>query len=178
MEFKGTTIIAVRRDGQVALAGDGQITLGEKTIIKHGARKVRTLSDGKILAGFAGSTADALTLFEKFEQKLRDHSQQLVRAAVELAKEWRKDRYLRQLEALLLVADLETTLVVSGSGDIIEPDSGVIAVGSGGPYALTAGLALLNHSPLTAGEIAREALKLAASVCIFTNDKISVVELK
>lgn len=147
-------------------------------MIKHGANKVRTLSNGQILAGFAGSAADAITLFEKFEQKLKDHSNQLVRAAVELGKEWRVDRYLRRLEALLVVADAQTTLVVSGSGDIIEPDNGVVAVGSGGSYAMAAGLALLKHSTLSAEEIAREALRITAGICVFTNDQITVLTLK
>ncbi|MDI9442357.1 MAG: ATP-dependent protease subunit HslV [Firmicutes bacterium] len=178
MEIRATTIIAVRRNGEVALAGDGQVTLGERTVIKHGANKVRTLSNGQILAGFAGSAADAITLFEKFEQKLKDHSNQLVRAAVELGKEWRVDRYLRRLEALLVVADAQTTLVVSGSGDIIEPDDGVVAVGSGGSYAMAAGLALLKHSTLSAEEIAREALRITAGICVFTNDQITVLTLK
>ena len=154
MNIRSTTIIAVRKAGEVVLAGDGQVTLGEKTVIKHGATKVRTLSDGQILAGFAGSAADAITLFERFERKLKDHSNQLVRAAVEMGQDWRSDRYLRKLEALLLVADRETTLVISGTGDIIEPDEGVLAIGSGGPYAMAAGLALLNHSELSAREIA------------------------
>lgn len=177
MNIRSTTIIAVRKAGEVVLAGDGQMTLGEKTIIKHGAKKVRTLSDGQILAGFAGSAADAITLFEKFERKLKDHSNQLVRAAVELGQDWRSDRYLRRLEALLLVADRENTLVISGTGDIIEPDDGVLAIGSGGPYAMAAGLALLKHSDLTAREIALEALGITAKICVFTNDDISIVEL-
>jgi ATP-dependent HslUV protease subunit HslV len=167
----------VRRFDQVALAGDGQVTLGEKTIVKHGATKVRTLSDGKILAGFAGSAADAITLFEMFERKLKDHSNQLVRAAVEMGQEWRSDRYLRKLEALLLVADRQNTLVISGSGDIIEPDDGVLAIGSGGPYAMAAGLALLKHSDLSARDIALEALRITSDICVFTNDRISIVEL-
>jgi ATP-dependent HslUV protease subunit HslV len=178
MDIRATTIIAVRKDGQVALAGDGQVTLGEKTVIKHGAKKVRTLSNGQILAGFAGSAADAITLFEKFEKKLKDHSNQLVRAAVELGQEWRTDRHLRRLEALLLVADRETTLVISGSGDIIEPDEGVLAIGSGGSYAMAAGLALLEHSQLSARDIALEALRITADICVFTNNRISIVELK
>ncbi|HHT69138.1 MAG TPA: ATP-dependent protease subunit HslV [Firmicutes bacterium] len=177
MNIRSTTIIAVRRFDQVALAGDGQVTLGEKTIVKHGATKVRTLSDGKILAGFAGSAADAITLFEMFERKLKDHSNQLVRAAVEMGQEWRSDRYLRKLEALLLVADRQNTLVISGSGDIIEPDDGVLAIGSGGPYAMAAGLALLKHSDLSARDIALEALRITSDICVFTNDRISIVEL-
>lgn len=177
MNIRSTTIIAVRRFDQVALAGDGQVTLGEKTIMKHGATKVRTLSDGNILAGFAGSAADAITLFEMFERKLKDHSNQLVRAAVEMGQEWRSDRYLRKLEALLLVADRQNTLVISGSGDIIEPDDGVLAIGSGGPYAMAAGLALLKHSDLSARDIALEALRITSDICVFTNDRISIVEL-
>ncbi|NMB19577.1 MAG: ATP-dependent protease subunit HslV [Firmicutes bacterium] len=177
MSIRSTTIVAVRKGNQVALAGDGQVTLGEKTVIKHGATKVRTLSDGEILAGFAGSAADAITLFEMFERKLKDHSNQLVRAAVEMGQEWRSDRYLRKLEALLLVADRQTTLVISGSGDIIEPDEGVLAIGSGGSYAMAAGLALLRHSQLTAREIALEALRITSKICVFTNDRISIVEL-
>jgi ATP-dependent HslUV protease subunit HslV len=177
VNIRSTTIIAVRRFDQVALAGDGQVTLGEKTIVKHGATKVRTLSDGKILAGFAGSAADAITLFEMFERKLKDHSNQLVRAAVEMGQEWRSDRYLRKLEALLLVADRQNTLVISGSGDIIEPDDGVLAIGSGGPYAMAAGLALLKHSDLSARDIALEALRITSDICVFTNDRISIVEL-
>ena len=140
MKISSTTIIAVRRDDQVVLAGDGQVTLGERTVIKHGTTKVRTLSGGQVLVGFAGSAADAITLFEKLEQKLKDHSNQLLRAAVEMGKEWRSDRYLRRLEAQLVVADRELTLLIAGSGDIIEPDDGVIAIGSGGPYAMAAGL--------------------------------------
>lgn len=178
MNIQATTIVAVRKNGQVALAGDGQVTLGDKTIMKHQARKVRTLSGGRILAGFAGSAADAITLFEMFEKKLQDHSEQLVRAAVELAKDWRSDRYLRKLEALLIVADGNNTLVISGAGDIIEPDDGVAAIGSGGPYAMAAAKALLHHSNLSAREIALEAMKITASICIYTNDQISIVELE
>lgn len=177
MKISSTTIIAVRRDDQVVLAGDGQVTLGERTVIKHGTTKVRTLSGGQVLVGFAGSAADAITLFEKLEQKLKDHSNQLLRAAVEMGKEWRSDRYLRRLEAQLVVADRELTLLIAGSGDIIEPDDGVIAIGSGGPYAMAAGLALLKHTDLSAKEIAVEALRIAAELCVFTNDNISLVEL-
>lgn len=177
MNIRSTTIIAVRKSGQVALAGDGQVTLGEKTVIKHGATKVRTLSDGSILAGFAGSVSDAITLFEKFEKKLKDHSNQLLRAAVEMGQDWRSDRYLRKLEAMLLVADRQTTLMISGSGDIIEPDEGVLAIGSGGPYAMAAGLALIKHSDLSAREIALEALRITSEICVFTNNRISIVEL-
>ncbi|HPT83284.1 MAG TPA: ATP-dependent protease subunit HslV [Limnochordia bacterium] len=177
MNIRSTTIIAVRREDQVVLAGDGQVTLGERTAIKHGATKVRTLGGGQILAGFAGAAADALALFEKLEQKLKDHSNQLLRAAVEMGKEWRSDRYLRRLEAQLLVADRQLTLLIAGSGDIIEPDDGVIAIGSGGPYAMAAGLALLKHTQLSAKEIALEALRITADICVFTNNRISVVEL-
>jgi len=177
MRIRSTTIIAVRKNGKVALAGDGQVTLGENTAIKHGANKVRTLSDGSILAGFAGSAGDAITLFEKFERKLKDHSNQLVRSAVELGQDWRTDRYLRKLEALLLVADKDNILVISGSGDIIEPDRHVLAIGSGGAYAMAAGIALLEHSTLSAREIALESLKITSEICIYTNDRISIVEL-
>lgn len=178
MNIRATTIVAVRKDGQVALAGDGQVTFGDKTIMKHQATKVRTLCQGKILAGFAGSAADAVTLFEMFEKKLHDHSEQLVRAAVELAKDWRSDRYLRKLEALLIAADRNNTLVISGAGDIIEPDDGIGAIGSGGPYAMAAAKALLKHSNLSAREIALETMKITASICIYTNDQISIVELQ
>ena len=177
MKIRSTTIIAVRREDQVVLAGDGQVTLGDRTAIKHGSTKVRTLCGGEILAGFAGAAADALTLFEKLEQKLKDHSNQLLRAAVEMGKEWRSDRYLRRLEAQLLVADRELTLLIAGTGDIIEPDDGVIAIGSGGPYAMAAGLALLKHTSLSAREIDVEAMRIAADICVFTNKNISVVEL-
>lgn len=178
MNIRSTTIIAVRKGNEVALAGDGQVTLGEKTIIKHGTTKVRTLANGQILAGFAGSAADGISLFETFEKKLQDHSNQLVRAAVELVHDWRSDRYLRRLEALLLVADITTTLVISGSGDIIEPDGAVLAIGSGGPYAMAAGLALTEHSNLSARDIALEALRITADICVFTNNRFSIVELK
>jgi ATP-dependent HslUV protease subunit HslV len=170
--LRSTTILAVRRGGAVALAGDGQVTLGN-TVLKHGARKIRRVADG-VLLGFAGSTADGLTLFEKLEQKLAAFHGNLPRAAVELAKEWRTDRVLRRLEALMVVADREHVFVLSGSGDIVEPDDGVAAVGSGGPYALAAARALLKHSTLSAEEIAREALRLASEICVFTNDRITV----
>ncbi len=178
MQFHATTIVAVRKDGQTALAGDGQVTFGQNTIMKHGAVKLRTLADGAILAGFAGSAADAFTLFEKFENKLKDYSNQLVRAAVELAKDWRSDRYLRRLEALLVVADKDHILVLSGSGDVIEPDDGVTAIGSGGPYAMAAARALAAHSNLSAKEIAKEALLIASEICVYTNSNITVLELK
>lgn len=173
-----TTIVAVHKDGQGAIAGDGQVTFGEATVIKHRARKVRSLKGGTVLAGFAGSAADAFTLFEKFEEQLTSYQGNLMRAAVELAKEWRTDRILRRLEALLVVMDSQTLLVVSGNGDVIEPDDGVVAVGSGGPYAMAAAKALLHHSGLSADEIVREALRLASEICVYTNDQITVERLR
>jgi ATP-dependent HslUV protease subunit HslV len=173
LPFKATTIIAVRHGGQVAMAGDGQVTVGELKMKRH-ANKIRRLSDGKVLAGFAGSAADAFTLFERFESKLDEYRGNLVRAAVELAKDWRTDRMLRRLEALLLVADAEITLVVSGSGEVIEPDDEVSAIGSGGGYALAAGRALLAQTSLPAAEIAQAAMKIAADICIYTNQEITV----
>jgi ATP-dependent HslUV protease subunit HslV len=175
-EFHGTTIVVVRKGGTVVMAGDGQVSL-DKTVLKHGARKVRKLADGKVLAGFAGSTADALTLFEKFEAKLKAYKGNLSRAAVELAKDWRTDRYLRRLEALLLVADAKTTLLISGNGDVIEPDGDAMGIGSGGQFAYAAALSLLKHSTLGAKEIALEAMATAAEICVFTNDRVSVEEL-
>lgn len=172
-----TTIIGVHKDGQVAMAGDGQVTFGSNMIMKHSARKVRKLYQGKVLAGFAGSVADAFTLFDKFEAKLEEYRGNLFRSAIELAKEWRSDRVLRRLEALLLVANQETMLIISGSGEIIEPDDAVAAIGSGGGYALAAGKALINHSNLTAAEIAREALLIASSICVYTNDRITIETL-
>ncbi len=172
----GTTILAVRRDGRAALAGDGQVTLGA-TVVKHGARKIRRLHGGEVLAGFAGSTGDSLALFTRFEAKLEEHRGQLERAAVELAREWRTDRVLRRLEALLVVVDRQSSFLLSGSGDVIAPDDGLLAVGSGGPYALAAARALLRHSPLPAHEVAQEALKIAASICIYTNESITVESL-
>ncbi len=174
--FKGTTIVCVRQEKGVAIAGDGQVTLGN-TVMKQTARKIRRMYDDKVLAGFAGSTADAFTLFERFEGKLQEFRGQLPRAAVAMAKEWRTDRMLRRLEALLIVADAETTLVLSGSGDVIEPDDGVAAIGSGGPYAQAAARALLRHSELSAAQIAQEALRIAADICIYTNDQILVETL-
>lgn len=172
----GTTILAVRRDGRAALAGDGQVTLGS-TVVKHGARKIRRLHAGEVLAGFAGSTGDSLALFTRFEAKLEEHRGQLERAAVELAREWRTDRVLRRLEALLVVVDRQSSFLLSGSGDVIAPDDGLLAVGSGGPYALAAARALLRHSPLPAHDVAQEALKIAASICIYTNESITVESL-
>lgn len=174
--FHGTTILCVRRNGRVVLAGDGQVTL-DKTVLKGTARKVRRLGDGQVVAGFAGSTADAFTLFERFEARLKEHQRNLTRACVELGKDWRTDRYLRRLEAMLIVADREKTFLLSGAGDVVEPDHGVAAVGSGGPYALSAARALLDHSTLSAREIADYSLKLAADVCIYTNTHLSFEEL-
>lgn len=174
--FHGTTILCVRKNNEIALAGDGQVTLGN-TVMKHGARKLRRMYDDRVLAGFAGSTADAFTLFEKFDAKLQEYRGNLPRAAVALGKDWRTDRILRRLEALLIVANAETTLILSGAGDIIEPDDGVAAIGSGGPYALAAARALLNHSELSAREIAEQSLRIAAGICIYTNDSILVEAL-
>ncbi len=171
-EFHGTTILCVKKNGQVALAGDGQVTLGA-TAVKHNAKKIRKMYSGEICAGFAGSTADAMTLFDKFEGKLEEFRGNLQRAAVELAKEWRTDRILRRLEALLIVANSETMLIISGSGDIIEPDEDVAAIGSGGPFAQAAALALLRHSSLHAREIAERSLEIAAGICIYTNNQIT-----
>ena len=173
LTFKATTILTVRRDGQLAMAGDGQVTVGELKMKRH-ANKIRRLAEGKVLAGFAGSAADAFTLFERFETKLEEFHGSLTRAAVELAKDWRTDRMLRRLEALLLVADREKTFVVSGSGEVIEPDDPVAAIGSGGGYALAAGRALLAQTQLPAADIAREALGIAADICIYTNREITV----
>ncbi len=172
-KIHGTTILCVRRDGQVALGGDGQVTLGQ-TAVKHNAKKIRKMYQGKICLGFAGSTADAMTLFDKFEGKLDEFQGNLERAAVELAKEWRTDRVLRRLEALLTVASKDTMLIISGSGDIIEPDDDVIAIGSGGPYAQAAAQALCKHSSLTAKEIVQNSLQIAAGICIYTNTSISI----
>ena len=174
--FHGTTIIAVRRGDEVALAGDGQVTLGD-TVLKHSARKVRRIYDGKVLGGFAGATADAFTLFEKFEGKLEQYSGNLMRAAVELAKDWRSDRVLRRLEAMLVVADTDTSLLVSGAGDVIEPDDGILAIGSGGSYALAAARALMARTELGAEEIASESMKIAADICVFTNGSLTVEKL-
>ncbi len=175
-EFHGTTIVGVRHNGRVALGGDGQITTGDQ-IMKGGAQKVRRLADGRILAGFAGSLADALTLFDKFGEKLERYPGNLSRAAVELAKDWRTDRYLRRLEALLAVADREHLFTISGDGNVIEPDDDVVAIGSGGGYALAAARALKAHSQLNAGEIVKAALTIASEICIYTNNHITVLEL-
>lgn len=175
-QFRGTTIVCVRRNGRVAIAGDGQVSMGDTTF-KGNARKVRRLYDDKVIAGFAGGTADAFTLFERFEAKLKAHSGHLTKAAVEMAKDWRTDRMLRRLEALLLVADSSTTLMLSGTGDVMEPEYDVMAIGSGGNYAQASALSLLRHTELPAGEVAEEALKIAAQICIYTNDFITVEEL-
>jgi ATP-dependent HslUV protease subunit HslV len=172
-EIRSTTILAVRHKGSVVMAGDGQVTLGQ-SVMKRSARKVRRLHGGRILAGFAGASADAFTLFDKFEGKLEQHGGNLTRAAVELAKDWRTDRILRRLEALLLAASRDALLIISGSGDIIEPDEPVTAIGSGGSYALAAARALMAHSDLPPRAIAEEAMKIAASICIYTNDQIAV----
>ena len=171
-----TTILCVRRDGKVAIGGDGQVTVGE-TVMKANVNKVRTLRGGKILAGFAGAAADAFTLFEKFEEKLERYPTNLPRAAVELAKDWRSDRVLRRLEALLVVADREHGFVISGSGELIEPDDGVLAIGSGGSFALAAARALLKESKLDPPDIVRRSLEIAAEICVYTNTNITILEL-
>ncbi|MDH3490386.1 MAG: ATP-dependent protease subunit HslV [Gammaproteobacteria bacterium] len=174
-QFRGTTIVSVRRNGKVAIAGDGQVSMGN-TIMKGNARKVRQLAGGRVIAGFAGGTADAFTLFELFEAKLEQYGN-LTRAAIELAKDWRTDRRLRRLEALLLVADTESSLVVSGNGDVIEPENDLMAIGSGGPYAQAAALALLRNSDLEARDIVEKALNIAGEICVFTNQNIIIEEL-
>ena len=172
----GTTILAVRRDGRSAIAGDGQVTLGA-TVVKHGARKIRRLHNGQVLAGFAGSTADAMALFTKFEAKIEEYRGNLERAAVELSRDWRTDRVLRRLEAFLVVTDREASFLLSGAGDVIAPDDGIVAVGSGGPFALAAARALARHTSLDAPTLALEAMKIAAGICIYTNDAIVVETL-
>jgi ATP-dependent HslUV protease subunit HslV len=174
--LKGTTILSVRHKGKIVMAGDGQVTL-ETTVIKHRARKVRKLYNDKVLAGFAGATADAFTLFERFEQKLDQYNGNLLRAAVELAKDWRTDKLLRRLEALLIVADKDYSLIISGNGDVVEPDEGIVAIGSGGPYAQAAARALTLHSNLDAKAIALESMRITAEICIYTNDQTVIEEL-
>jgi len=174
--IRSTTVICIRKDGKMAMAGDGQVTLGE-TVIKQSAKKIRRLYNGQVLAGFAGSTADAFALFSRFESKLEEFRGNLARSAVELAKEWRTDRALRHLQALLIVADRDKTFFLSGNGDLIEPDDGIASIGSGGPFALAAARALLKYSDLSAKEIATEAMTIAASICIYTNLSIIVEEL-
>lgn len=177
--FHATTICAVRHNGKGAIAGDGQVTMGSSVIMKHTAKKVRRLYNNKVIAGFAGSVADAITLFEKFETKLEQFGGNLLRAAVEMAKDWRQDRVLRKLEALLIVMDESAMLLISGTGEVIEPDDGILAIGSGGSFALAAARALKRHAPdLSAGEIARHALQIAAEICVYTNENIIVEELE
>jgi ATP-dependent HslUV protease subunit HslV len=175
-KIRSTTVLAVRKDGKVAMAGDGQVTMGE-TVMKNNARKVRRIMEGKALCGFAGATADAFTLFDLFEAKLKEYSGDLLRAAVELAKEWRTNRNLRRLEALLLVADLSKILLISGTGDVIEPAENALAIGSGGNYAYAAALAFLESGGLSAREIAEKSLKIAGNICIYTNENITVEEI-
>jgi ATP-dependent HslUV protease subunit HslV len=177
LELRSTTILCVRHRGRVVLAGDGQVTVGQ-TVMKRNARKVRRLYQDRVLAGFAGAGADALTLFERFEAKLQQTNGNLKRAAVELAKDWRTDRLLRRLEALLVIADRDVSLVVSGTGDVIEPEDGLCAIGSGGNFALAAARGLVAHSNLSAREIAEAAMKIAADICVYTNDKLAVEELE
>ncbi len=176
-KFRSTTIVAVRRGQHAAMAGDGQVSLGQ-TVMKTGARKVRRIAGGRVIAGFAGASADAFTLLERFEAKLEEHKLGLVRAAVELAKDWRTDRFLRRLEAMLVVMDASHTLLISGTGDVIEPDKtgdgSILAIGSGGNYALAAGRALLVHTPMSAAEIAKESLRIAGEICVYTNGEITV----
>jgi len=174
--MRGTTVLVIRKDGQVVMAGDGQVTMGE-TVVKHQAKKVRKMYQDKILTGFAGATADAFTLFERLEAKLEQYNGNLKRAAVELAKDWRMDRALRRLDALLLAADPKECFILSGTGDVIEPDDGVAAVGSGAPYALAAARALITHTQLPIRQIAEEAMKIAASICIYTNTEFTIEEL-
>ncbi len=176
MKIRSTTILAIRHKGQVALAGDGQVSLGN-TVMKHSARKVRRLYKDQVITGFAGATADAFTLFDKLEQKLEQYNGNLMRASVELAKEWRTDKYLRRLEAMLIAADKDYSLLLSGTGDVIEGDDGVLAIGSGGPYAQSAALALIKHSELDAETICREALNIAGNICVFTNNSIVVEKI-
>jgi len=175
--FSATTIIAMVNEKGAAIAGDGQVTFGQNTIMKHNAKKIRKIYEGKVLAGFAGSVADAITLFEKFEGKLQEYHGNIVKAAVELAKEWRMDKMLRRLEALLIAADREHILIISGNGEIIEPDDGIAAIGSGGPYALAAARALSRYSELPVEKIVEESLKIASEICIYTNNHITVESL-
>lgn len=176
MKFDGTTVIAVRKDGKTAMAGDGQVTFGN-TVMKGSARKVRSIYEGRVLVGFAGATADAFTLFERFEIKVKEYSGDITRASVELAKEWRTDKMLRQLEAMLVVGDKEKLLLLTGTGDVVEPDEGVTAIGSGGPYAYAAALAYIENPEFTAREVAEKAMKIAAKICIYTNENFVIEEL-
>ncbi len=175
-QWHGTTILAVRKNGQVVIAGDGQVSMGQ-TVVKSNAKKVRRLAGGGVIAGFAGATADAFTLFERLEAKLEQHPGQLMRACVELAKDWRTDRYLRRLEAMMAVADANVSLVLSGNGDVLEPEDGLIGIGSGGPFALAAARALIAIDGLDAREIAERAMKIAAGICVYTNDKLVIESL-
>jgi len=175
-QFRGTTILSVRKNNQVVIGGDGQVTMGH-TVMKGNARKVRRLFKDKVLAGFAGGTADAFTLFERFEQKLEKHQGHLVRSAVEMAKDWRSDKMLRRLEALLAVADESASLIITGNGDVIEPEHGIIAIGSGGPYALAAARAMVNHSDLSAADIVKNSLNIAADICIYSNHNLTLEQL-
>ena len=174
--WHGTTILCVRKDGRIVLAGDGQVSMGQ-TVVKSNARKLRRLGDGSVIAGFAGATADALTLFERLEAKLEQHPGQLTRACVDLAKDWRTDRYLRRLEAMMAVADRNVSLILSGTGDVLEPEDGIIAIGSGGNYALAAARALIDQPDLDAEAIARKAMKIAAGICVYTNDNVTFESL-
>lgn len=174
--IRSTTVLCVRRDGKVVMAGDGQVTLGE-SVIKHSAKKIRRLYQDKILAGFAGSTADAFSLFSRFESKLEQYHGNVGRSAVELAKDWRTDKFLRHLQALLIVTDKDQTFLLSGQGDVIEPDGGIAAIGSGGPYAQSAAQALMEHTQLSAHQIAEESMKIASKICIYTNEKVTIEEL-
>lgn len=175
--IRRTTVICVRHKGEIAMAGDGQVTIGQ-TILKHSARKIRRLYKDRVLAGFAGATSDAFALFSRFEAKLEEYRGNLSRAAIELAKDWRMDKALRQLEALLIVADKDASFLISGNGDVVEPDDGIIAIGSGGPYALAAARALIKYTDLSAKDIALEAMRISAGICVYTNDFIVVEELK
>lgn len=177
LQFRGTTILSVRRDNQVVIGGDGQVTFGQAIVMKSNAKKVRRLYNDKIIAGFAGGTADAFTLFELFEGKLEKHGGNITRSAVELAKDWRTDKILRRLEAMLAVADQNASLIITGNGDVVEPEEGVIAIGSGGPYALSAARALLRNTDLTARMIVEQALSIAADICVYTNHNLIIEEL-
>jgi ATP-dependent HslUV protease subunit HslV len=174
--FHGTTVLCVRKDGKVAIGGDGQVTLGQ-TVLKHNAKKIRKMYNDSVLAGFAGATADAFTLFEKFEGKLETYRGNITRAAVELAKDWRTDKFLRRLEALLIIADKEHSFILSGTGDVIEPEDGISAIGSGGPYAHAAAKALIEHTQMGPKQIIEEAMRIASKICIYTNDSISIEDL-
>ncbi|GIR52930.1 MAG: ATP-dependent protease subunit HslV [Pseudomonadota bacterium] len=176
MTWHGTTILSVRKNGEVVVAGDGQVTFGN-TVIKGRANKVRRLSSGSVIAGFAGATADAFTLFERLEAKLEQHPQQLTRACVELAKDWRTDRYLRRLEAMMAVADADHSLILSGNGDVLEPEDGLIGIGSGGPFALSAARALITENSVSAEQIALRSMKIAADMCIYTNENITIEKI-